>query len=291
MAGEVAENLRRHVFELAGKIGERNYLKMPYLHLARDYIEAQLADTGLAVEKRPYRVQGMEFENVVGTLPGRSAETLVVGAHYDTVPGSPGADDNASGVAALLELARMFGRKPGNRTVRFVGFVNEEMPFFLSPDRGSRIYAKECRQAGDLISGMISLEMVGYFRDEPGSQRYPFPLNFFYPSTGNFIGVVGNFRSRALVRSLVGGFRRAGKFPVESVAAFKGITGVGLSDHASFWEQGWPAAMITDTSFFRTPNYHTGSDTPDTLDYPRMAHVVEGLAEWLREAIGYSSTG
>ena len=291
MTDEIAENLRKHVSELAGKIGERNYLMMPALQRARDYIEARLAGTGLAVEKRPYRVQGMDFENVVGTLPGRSAETLVVGAHYDTVPGSPGADDNASGVAALLELARMFGGKPGKLTVRFVGFVNEEMPFFLSPDRGSRIYARECRQAGDRVTGMISLEMVGYFRDEPGSQRYPFPLSFFYPSVANFIGVVGNFRSRALVRSLTRAFKTAGSIPVESVAAFQGIRGVGLSDHASFWEQGWPAAMITDTSFFRTPHYHQESDTPDTLDYPRMAHVVEGLAEWLREAIGYSPTG
>jgi len=289
MPEDPVSNLRRHVEELAGRIGERNYLRMPALQQARDYVEKNLSVHGLAVEKRSYRVQGMDFDNVVGVLPGKSHETLVVGAHYDTVPGSPGADDNASGVAVLLELARIFGGKPGERTVRFVGFVNEEMPFFLSPGRGSRVYARECRKEGDRIAGMISLEMTGYFRDEPGSQRYPFPLNFFYPSTGNFIGVVGDFRSRRLVRDLVRGFKATGSLPVESVAAFKGITGVGLSDHASFWEEGWPAAMITDTSFFRTPNYHTGADTPDTLDYVRMAQVVEGLAAWLREAIGYSS--
>ena len=193
--------------------------------------------------------------------------------------GSPGADDNASGVAALLELARLLAGTALPRTVRFVAFANEEAPFFYGDEMGSNLYAARAHAQGERIEAMLSLETVGYFTDQPGSQRYPFPFSLFYPDTGNFIGFVGNLSSRRLVRRVIGAFRVSTAFPSEGVAAPSGMEGVHWSDHWSFWEAGYPAIMVTDTAPFRYPHYHTATDTPEQLDYTGLARVTGGLAE------------
>ncbi|MGH9312465.1 MAG: M28 family peptidase, partial [Vicinamibacterales bacterium] len=198
--------------------------------------------------------------------------------HYDSVVGCPGADDNATGVAGLIEVARAMAVRPPARTVRFVGFVNEEPPFFQTPDMGSLRYAKRSRERGDRIMAMISVESVGYYSDAANSQRYPFPFNLFYPATGDFIAFVANVRSRALLHQTMRSFRRHARLPSEGAAAPAGIEGIGWSDHWAFWQHGYPGVMITDTALFRYPHYHTALDTPDRIDYPRMARLVAGLA-------------
>ena len=200
---------------------------------------------------------------------------LVVGAHYDTVPGSPGADDNASGVAVLIELARLVPTG-----VRFVAFANEEAPYFLGPEMGSFVYARE---RGAKVRAMFSLEMLGYYSDAPGSQNYPAPLSMFYPDRGDFIAFVGDLGARSLVRRSIESFRKHARFPSEGLAAPSFIPGIAWSDHWSFRKHGYPAVMITDTAFYRYPHYHRASDTPDKLDYERMARVTLGLAEMLNE--------
>jgi Zn-dependent M28 family amino/carboxypeptidase len=207
-----------------------------------------------------------------------------VGAHYDSVVGSPGANDNASGVAGLLALARRFAGKPRGQTLRFVAFVNEEPPYFQTEEMGSLVYAKRCQARGDNISAMVSLETIGYFSDAPGSQKYPSAgLGFFYPSKGNFIGFVGNTRSRALLRSAVSAFKKERKLPCEGASLPAVIPGIGWSDQWSFWQCGYPAIMVTDTAPFRYPHYHSSTDTPDKLDYDRFALVVSGMEKVIAE--------
>ena len=201
----------------------------------------------------------------------------MVGAHYDTVRSTPGADDNASGVAALLALAADFAPSQPARTLRFVAFANEEPAFFQSELMGSRVYARACRVRGEKIVAMVCLESIGYYSDVKESQRYPFPLSLFYPSRGNFLAIVGNRESRALVKLVTKTIRETKAIPCESAALPGSWTGVGWSDHWSFWQEGYPAVMATDTATFRNPNYHRPTDTPVTLDFPRMAAAVRGL--------------
>lgn len=256
----LAERLRGHVAALASS--ERNTdLERP----AR-YIESQLGDA----ESQYFESGGRKVRNIESS--GKPFG-IVVGAHYDTVPGSPGADDNASAVAVLIELARM------KLPVRFVAFANEEMPYFQTGEMGSIAWAKK----GEKVLAMFSLEMLGYYRDAPGSQQYPAPLGLFYPNRGNFIAFVGDLGARALVRKAIGSFRKNAAFPSEGIAAPGFIPGVTWSDHWSFRRQGYAAIMVTDTAFYRYPHYHLPSDTPDKLDYERMARVTLGLAAMLRE--------
>ena len=189
----------------------------------------------------------------------------------------PAANDNGTGVAALLVLARRLKGSSLKRTVRFVAFANEEPPHFQTDAMGSLVYARACKTAGDNVVAMLSLETMGYFSDDAGSQAYPFPLSVFYPDVGNFIGFVGDLSSRALVHEVIGLFRRGVDFPSEGAALPASIPGVGWSDHWSFWQVGFPAVMITDTAPFRYPHYHTPEDTPDKVDFARLAHVVVGL--------------
>ena len=207
----------------------------------------------------------------------------MIGAHYDSIAGSPGANDNGSGVAAALELARLTVGRRAHRPLRFVWFVNEEPPFYLGNDMGSRRYVRLIRDRGERVAGMFSLETIGYYSNLRHSQRYPPPLALFYPDTGNFIGFVANLSSRAWLRDALGAFRQHARFPSEGVAAPALIPGIDWSDHRSFWEAGYPALMITDTAPFRYPHYHLPSDTPDKLDYPPLARVVTGLEGTLRE--------
>jgi Zn-dependent M28 family amino/carboxypeptidase len=280
---DVANRLRGHVHALAGKIGERHIWQPDRLAAAADYIRSSLQRWSYSVAAQIYPVADKEVQNLEAQLTGleRPHEILVVGAHYDSVVGSPGADDNASGVAVLLVLAERFSGRALPRTVRFVAFVNEEMPFFQTELMGSLRYARECRRKQEKILGMISLETMGYFTDEPNSQTYPRPFHWFYPSTGDFIGFVSNVSSRCLLEKAIAAFRAKAKFPSEGGAVPAFIPGVGWSDHWSFWQVGYPAIMVTDTAFYRNPYYHTPHDTPDRLDYERLARVTEGLEEVL----------
>lgn len=279
--------LRGHVDRLAGEIGGRDLEHVEQLTAAADYIRAQWQAQGYEVHAQRFVVatpEGpREVANLEVELPGRGPALVIVGAHYDTCLGNPGADDNASGVALMLELSRVLAGERLDRSVRFVAFVNEEPPYFRDDEAmGSRVYARALREAGHELAAMLSLESVGYFRDEPGSQHYPAIVAPLYPDTGNFVAVVGKTGSRPLVRRVARALERHGRVAVESIAAPATITGIDWSDHASFWAQGWPqAVMITDTATFRNPHYHQPSDRPDTLDYERMAELLVALT--LRE--------
>ena len=274
-----SDRLRAHVEKLAGEIGPRSVFRPDKLRAAAEYIESVWRDQGYVVARYPYELNRATCYNLEVTCPGsvRPAEIVVVGAHYDTVDESPGANDNGSGVAALLELARAFAALKPERTVRFVAFPNEEPPWFTTPDQGSRVYARLARARGDDVRAMLALETMAYFRFSPGSQHYPAPFKWFYPNRGSFIGFIANLRSRGLLHRAVRAFRGTTSFPVECVATFERVPGVGWSDHASFWAEGYPALMVTDTAIYRYPYYHTSQDTPDRLDYPRLAEVTRGL--------------
>jgi hypothetical protein len=277
---QLQQQLVRHVRALAGEIGERHLWRYEALQAAARYIDTTLAGWRYSVATQPFEVWGKTVHNLVAELPGasRADEIIVVGAHYDSVPGCPGANDNATGVAAVLELARLLAGQSLARTVRLVAFVNEEMPFFSTANMGSWQYARRARARSERIVAMLSVETIGYYSDTPGSQRYPFPFGLFYPRRGNFIGFVGNLASRALVRRSITAFRQHTAFPSEGTAAPGWLTGIGWSDHAAFWQQGYAAIMITDTALFRYAPYHTPGDTPDKIDYAKMARVVAGLA-------------
>jgi Zn-dependent M28 family amino/carboxypeptidase len=280
--------LRRHVERLADEIGERHVLRPQALHAAERYIGETLRAIGYAVNRQAYEAQGVDSANLEVSIAGNGAasEIVLAGAHYDTVPGSPGADDNASGVAAILELARLLHAAKPARTIRLVAFVNEEPPFFFWGEMGSKVYAKAARARGDDIRVMLSLEMLGCYSDEMGSQGYPPLLKYFYPAQGNYVAFVSNVRSRHALRGVFEAFRASSDFPAEKLAAPALVPGIGWSDQLSFWREGYPAAMVTDTAFHRYRHYHQPTDTPEKLDYARMAQVVEGLARTLESLAG-----
>ena len=272
------EELRASVQKLAGEIGERNMWHYAQLNAAADFIEDSFSRAGLRTRRDSYDMRGQACHNIEAEIPGARPEVLLIGAHYDSVFGSPGANDNGTGVAATLALARRFASIKSEHTLRFVAFVNEEPPYFLSGEMGSLVYAGRCKARGDKISAMISLETIGYFSDAPHSQTYPSPgLGIFYPRVGNFIGFVSNVRSRSLLRRVVALFRKHAKIPSEGAALPAFIPGVSWSDQWSFWHHGYPGIMVTDTAPFRYPYYHSSSDTPDKLDYDRFALVVRGM--------------
>jgi Zn-dependent M28 family amino/carboxypeptidase len=278
----LADRLGKHVAVLGEEIGERNLWRAGTLDATADYIEETLQAMGYSVSSQVFAAQGTSVRNLEAVLGGTSLaeEIVLIGAHYDTVRGSPGANDNASGVAALLEIARLLAAKPLARSVRFVAFVNEEAPFFYTWEMGSHRYARRAQERGDNITAMLSLETIGYYSDAEGSQQYPNPVYaWLYPDTGNFIGFVGNLASRKLVRQCLESFRRHSAFPSEGVAAPSRMAGIHWSDHWSFWQEGYAAVMVTDTAVFRYPHYHASTDLPDRIDYERLARVVAGLAE------------
>ncbi len=269
---------------LAAEIGERNLRRYAQLNATVDFIESSLGRAGLTPRRDSYEVRGQTCHNIEIEIRGARPEILVVGAHYDSVFGCPGANDNGSGVAALLALARRFAGKPTGQTLRFVAFVNEEPPFFQTAEMGSFVYAKRCQEKADPITAMISLETIGYFSDEPGSQKYPAPgFGLLYPSKGNFIGFASDLRSRALLRAIVGAFRKTEKLPCEGASLPAAVPGIGWSDQWSFWQCGYPAVMVTDTAPFRYSHYHEPTDTPDKLDYDRFALVVSGMESVIAE--------
>ena len=271
--------LEAHVRELAETIGERNVFHPQAVAAAAGYIERAWQQQGYEVARQNYQARGVECANLEVSRQGtdRPEEILLIGAHYDSVAGSPGADDNASGVAALLELSRLFAAIEPEITVRFVAFVNEEPPFFYWGDMGSRVYARAARERGDRIRLMVSIESVGYYSDQPGSQRYPPLFRFFFPDQGNFLAFVSDLGSRRWLRRSVEAFEASTDLPTESVAMFRWVPGIGWSDHIGFWKEGYPALMVTDTALYRTPYYHTPADTPDKLDYVSLTRTTLGL--------------
>jgi len=303
------QELRNHVAALAGGIGERNVWRYSALQRAAEYIEGELRRSGYSPTRQTYEVSRLPVSNIEVRVPGvwqvrpaeavgydpgrhdpgarpavgsgsRADETLVLGAHYDTVGGSPGANDNGTGIAALLELARRFAGRPQARTVRFVAFVNEEPPFFQTPQMGSLVYANAAGARGDRIVGMLSLETMGYYSEERGSQAYPVPqMAAGYPDVGNFIGFVANLESSALLSAAARAFPDGSSLPLQSAAMPGELPGAGWSDHWSFWQAGYPALMVTDTAPWRYPWYHTPDDTPDKIDFERLAEVVNGLEQ------------
>lgn len=278
--------LRRHVERLAGAIGERNVFRPGALEAARDYIAAEWHELGYCVIPQWYEAAGVQCANLEIERTGlaRPDEIFLVGAHYDTVKGSPGANDNASGISALLEISRLFAEVQPRCTLRFVAFVNEETPFFFTRQQGSVFYAERARARGDRITLMLSLETIGCYSRRRGSQRYPPLFRFFYPDRGNYLALVTDFRSRRAMRAFGRLFREGSAFPLEHVATFRWIPGVAWSDHLSFWRRGYPALMVTDTAFYRYPFYHTPADTPDKLAYPELAAVTFGLFHALLSA-------
>lgn len=278
--------LRTHVHYLAGVVGERNSTRYASLEQARTYIEREFTRMDYRIQHDAWEVSGRTYRNVIAELPGSGAGVVIIGAHYDTARGTPGADDNASSVAVLLELARRLRDFVPAPAIRWAAFTLEEPPYYRTTLMGSRIHALKCRERVEQIVCMISLEMTGYYTDVPRSQWYPLPfLRWFYPDRGNFIALAGNFRSRHLVSKFAGRMSKAGSIPVVHTR-FPFVPGAGLSDNWSFWKEGYLAFMITDTAFFRNPNYHSRSDSPETLDFERMANLVYALDKAIRSAWG-----
>jgi len=273
----VIRNLYQHVEQLSVEIGERHLWEDGSLGRAAEYIESILTSHVYEVWRQTYTCYGKTVANLIIEKKGKEKEVVIVGAHYDTVPGTPGADDNASGLAGLLELARLHQTLSNRKTLVFAAFVNEEPPSFGSPHMGSMVYAKHLKDLKTPVEVMISLEMIGYFSKEM-IQTYPLPgMAFFYPKRGDYIGVVGNFPSRKYVSRIKKGIKKNSNINACSLTAPEFFGGINLSDNYSFWHHGYRAIMITDTSFFRNKNYHLETDTIDTLHFDQMAEVVRGL--------------
>lgn len=278
----LSERLEDHVYHLSGRIGERSAGQAVKLNETADYIQGQLESYGYIPTSRVFGED--QFRNIEVDLYGREKrdEIIVIGAHYDTTWLTPGADDNASGVAGLLEIARSLKDRRFPRTIRFIAFANEEVPSYRRAEMGSMYSAKRSWSRTESISGMIALEMIGYYSDEPGSQRYPDIMQRFYPDKGNFIAFVSNLGSRDFALRAISYFREQAVFPSEGLVAPQWLErDIRRSDHASYWYYDFPAIMVTDTAFMRNRNYHSASDTHDTLDYDGMARVVQGLTVML----------
>lgn len=273
------------VKHFSGKIGIRSYQHLPQLNEAADYIERELKASGCSVSRQEVLYDGRTYYNIIGEIKGKKAdkqEMLIVGAHYDTASMTPGADDNASGVAGLLELARLIGKEPAERTIRFAAFSLEEPPVFGTDNMGSYFYARKLKEEGVQVYGMIALEMIGYFCEEKGCQQYPRGVGWLFPGKGNFISFVGDLSSRSLTRQVKRGFPRSSRLPLETLNTFSSVAGVDFSDHRNFWKFGFKAFMITDTAFYRNRNYHQPEDTWEKLDYGKMSELITGLCHALR---------
>lgn len=289
----IEANLRLHVDRLAGLIGPRTLRKPKTIVATIGYIEDQWSEMGYSVDRECYDAIDDEATNLIVEKAGtkRADEIVLLGAHYDTVFTTPGADDNASAIAVMLEVSRLLREHISKRTARYVAFACEEPPYFNVDAMGSQHHARVSRQRGDNIVGMLCLEMVGYYSIHKGSQAIPpaIPqwLHRFLPKRGNFLAAVGNLPSWKLNWQFRRGFRRGTRrMPLFTICLPEKINEIRLSDNSSFWDQGFPALMLTDTSFLRNPNYHQATDTPETLDYPRMTEVTLGVAAAMRRLLG-----
>lgn len=286
---ELSKNLRRHVETLAGLIGPRHLGRPSSNEATLAYIEREI---GEPLRHESYDTFAGRATNLILERFGtkRPGEIVILGAHHDTEPETPGADDNASAVAVLIEVAKLTRGIDTKRTIRFVAFANEEPPHFFTDSMGSAVHAKGCYERKENVVAMLCLEMVGYFTDAPNSQRVPVQipklLRKVFPTRGNFLAAVGNLNSIRLGWTFRRGFKRASKLSLFSVALPESINEIRLSDNLSFWEIGVPALMLTDTSFLRNPNYHRDTDRPETLDYAKMAMVARGTAAGLLRVAG-----
>jgi hypothetical protein len=289
----LAPRLKQHIVAIASR--EHNVAHYDELERSARYIETTLESFGYTVSRQAFDaddfVGGSRIvRNIEVAIEPRAdvsaPETLVVGAHYDSVRGAAGANDNASGAAAVIELARLLSDLEGaaTRRIRLVLFVNEEPPYFQTEEMGSHQYASALKARGERVAAMYSLETLGYYASEPGSQRYPWPFGLLFPDRGDFVAFVGTLDARALVRKSIGSFRSHTKFPTIGGAAPASIPGIDWSDHWAFTQQGFPAIMLTDTAPFRYPHYHTFRDTPDKVDTDSLARVVKGIERMVRDA-------
>jgi len=284
----LAARLKTHIAAIAGR--EHNFAHHDELEKVARYIETTLESYGYVVHRQNFAVDDKTVRNIDVIIEPRTGvpapEVLVVGAHYDSAPTTPGANDNATGAAAVIELARLLGDLKGStkRRIRFALFVNEEPPYFQTPDMGSLRYAQALAAQNERVVAMYSLETLGYYSDKPGSQQYPGPFGMMFPDRANFIAFVGMLGSRPLVRETVRSFRSHTAFPTIGGAAPASLEGIGWSDHWAFAEQGFPAVMITDTALFRYPHYHRPTDTPDKVDVEKLARVVKGIERVIRDA-------
>lgn len=285
----LSNRLYEHVYNLSGKINTRNIHQHDQLLISADYIKQEFTKMGYDTQLQDFSVGDKIVSNIIVEKIGteKPDEILIVGAHYDSARRVAGANDNATGVASMLELAKRIRHYNNDRTIRFVAFVNEEPPYFQSEHMGSLVYAKSIKSRGDNVIGMISLETLGYYSNAKNSQSYPPPFNLFYPDKGNFIAFVANISSEEFVKESIKIFRQHGEFPSEGIATFGGIPGVGWSDHWSFWKVGYPAIMITYTAPFRYPYYHTDEDTIDKIDFESLTRITTGLELMLMKQINY----
>lgn len=274
--------LRIHVEKLSGDFRPRDFQHPDHLARCADYIATHFRQAGATVEFQPFTVAGRPFCNVVARFGTANAPRVIVGAHYDSCGDLPAADDNASGVAALIELAYLLGQHPPARPVELVAYSLEEPPTYQTDSMGSVVHARSIANDASHVLGVIVLEMVGTFSDQRGSQSYPMPmLHLLYPNRGNFIGVVGRWNHGAWIKTVKNAMKGRTPLPVRSIRAPALVPGIEMSDHQNYWPLGLPAVMVTDTAFLRNPNYHTLQDTPDRLDYSAMAQVVVSLFEAL----------
>ncbi len=285
---ETASVLEKDVRHLAEVIGERNMSTAGTMSISAEWIEQRMNDSGLSPYRHNYTLsggvmraaEGGSADNIISEIPGKTDQDkiVVIGAHYDTVPFSPGANDNASAVAVLLDLCAWITTQTFDKTVRLVSFANEEPPYFLTSNMGSYAYAAECRHKNENIVAMISMDGVGCFSENPKSQQYPVPgLRWCYPDKADFIGMVTRVSDRSLLRRVLKSFRSEARISVQGAALPAYTPGVFWSDHWSFWKHNYPALLVTDTLPFRDQHYHTPNDTPDRLDYIQMARVALGL--------------
>lgn len=279
-------NLKKSVYKLTEDIGPRSYMDMAALDNAAEYISDELSSYGYEILFQPHRVNATDYKNIYVEIKGSKEpeQVIVVGAHYDTVIGTPGADDNASGMAVLLELARLLTDLKPEKTLQFVAFTLEEPPFYRTKKMGSYKYAEKLKNNGRDLEGMICLESVGYYSEYKGSQFFPFSFfKWMYPDKGDFLMFVSNLSSKGFMNQVKSGFEKGSSLPVETISATSFVPGIDFSDHWSFWKHGFNAIMLTDTAFYRNPNYHTPGDRPETLDYERMEEVVLGLKTAVKE--------
>ncbi|MDO9528003.1 MAG: M20/M25/M40 family metallo-hydrolase [Syntrophales bacterium] len=289
ISGDNTHQLYEHVKYLSVRIGSRSVHDYEKLEATKHYIVSYLEDLGYTPILQDCKYNGKIYNNIIVSIKGvkHPDETIVFGAHYDTVYGTPGADDNASSVAVLLEICRALKDFSPGRTLKLIFFTLEEPPLFRSKLMGSYVYASEAKRKGENICAMVCLEMVGYYSDKKGGQTFPLPfMSLVYPSTPNFIAVVGNLTSINLVKRIKNSINKSSEIPVETLSTVGFVPGVDFSDHRSFWKMGYPAVMITDTAFYRNPNYHSVKDTIDTLNFNKMSSLLVGLVQVAKDLSG-----
>ncbi|MFP4673187.1 MAG: M28 family peptidase [Opitutales bacterium] len=278
VSAELPDRLKAHVRTLSETFTPRSFRHTKNLEAAATYIAEHFESAGGEVSSQYFEVSGKRYRNIRARFGPAGDSLLIVGAHYDAYNNSPGADDNASGVAGLIELAYLLGQTEPAGEVELVAYALEEPPFFGTKHMGSYHHANHISDHSLDVAGVIILEMIGYFSDEPGSQDYPARLfKLFYPNTGNFIGIVGKLQQRPFTKTVKRAMQRGSALPAFSVNAPTNVPGIDFSDHRNYWDFGYNAVMITDTAFYRNKAYHTEDDTWSRLDYIRMTQVVQGV--------------